>query len=91
MNMVLEALEHAYDVVLVYVGAATGAELAADGLVAGCKGAILFAPSARGADAAVLLEHLHRLGARSTRLVKVGGASRKRTDKAASARIAVNA
>ncbi len=91
MNKMLEALEHAYDVVLVYVGAAAGAELAADGLAARCKGAILFAPSARGADAGVILEHLHRLGVRSTRLVKVGRASRPKADTTGSARIAVNA
>jgi len=90
MNTLLDALEHAYDVVLVHVGAATGAELAAGGPVAGCKGAVLFAPTTRGADAGAILAHLHRLGARSTRLVKVGDPSGKQ-DRDASARMAVNA
>lgn len=91
MNTVLGALEGAYDVVLVHVGPVAADELAAGSLVSACKGAILFAPTEHGAEAAVILEHLHRLGARSTRLVRVGGASSPRSDKAASARMAVNA
>ncbi len=90
IDMVLEALEHTYDVVLLNVGVITRSELAGHGLLAKCQGAVLFAPAALAQEAGVILEHLRRLGARTTRLVKVGG-PKPETDKAGSARMAVNA
>lgn len=71
MAMVLDALDHAYDVVLVHVGTVAQPEPASRGLIARCPGALLFAPAARSRDAAAILAHLQRLGARATRIIKV--------------------
>ena len=89
MDMVLDALGHAYDMVLVYVGAVAHPQPASGGLIAKCPGAVLFAPAARGQDAAVVLEHLQRLGARTTRLIKVG-APAPQSGEPMSARLAAN-
>ena len=71
MAMVLDALDHAYDLVLVHVGTVAQPEPASRGLIARCPGALLFAPAARSRDAAAILAHLQHLGARATRIIKV--------------------
>jgi uncharacterized protein involved in exopolysaccharide biosynthesis len=90
MRLMLEALDRTYEVVLVHVGELAFSDLAAGGLVASFRGALVFAPQAHGADAAIVLEQLRRLGVAALRLIEVDGADRAHDDRAG-LRIAANA
>ncbi len=90
LDMVLDALEQAYDIVLLYVGAVAHDDLAPGRMISKCLGILLFAPASRAHDAGVILEHLRRLGARATRFIKVG-APAPVSDEAKTPPIAANA
>ena len=90
LDMVLEALEQAYDIVLMHVGAVTQDDLAPGGLITKCQGVLLFAPANRRQDAGVILQHLRGLGARATRFIKIA-APAPVTDKPKAAPMAANA
>ncbi len=90
LDMVLEALEQAYDIVLLHVGAVTQDDLAPGGLITRCQGILLFAPANRSQDASVILQHLRGLGVLATRFIKIG-APTSVSGKPKTARAAANA